>query len=85
MSQVDAAADDPLSRPSGILRITLTIMPESEPQEKSQDPTDKKPAVEEQSESGYYYDDAHGYENFDPEKDDEEVKECDEISDEVDR
>ena len=30
--------------------------------------------AEDQKERGYYYDDAHGYEKFDPEGDEEEIE-----------
>lgn len=43
-----------------------------------QDPKEKKPCVEltdswekDQAEHGYYYDDAHGYEQFNPESDED--------------
>lgn len=37
-------------------------------------PTEKEGAwAEDQREHGYYYDDAHGYERYEPEKDEEEI------------
>ncbi|MBX3295409.1 MAG: hypothetical protein KF762_06830 [Acidobacteria bacterium] len=53
----------------------IVIMPENDPQKKR--PEDKKANVESEdaNKPSYYYDDAHGYEDFDPdeeENDDEE-------------
>jgi len=47
-------------------------MPENDPQKKR--PEDKEADIQSQDKNlpSYYYDDAHGYEDFDPEADDEE-------------
>lgn len=49
---------------------------ESEITEKQKDATWEK----DQKERSYYYDDAHGYEAFDPEGDDDEDDETDELA-----
>ena len=55
------------------LRIDYKLsMPEN--QSKKKDGT----AADDQKERGYYYDDAHGYENYEPEEEEEE--QCEEPS-----
>lgn len=44
---------------------------------KKKEPTRTENWAEDQKERGYYYDDAHGYEAFDPDKDDAEDEEDD--------
>lgn len=46
-------------------------MPEIQKDKKRKGPKEGS-AAEDQRERGYYYDDAHGYEEYDPEKEDDE-------------
>lgn len=48
------------------------MMPESDPQKKRPDDGEAEKENGEAAEPSYYYDDAHGYEDFDPEAEDEE-------------
>jgi hypothetical protein len=50
--------------------------PKEKPKTDEPEPKDSTWA-EDQKDRGYYYDDAHGYETFDPEKDDESDEEDD--------
>lgn len=50
-------------------------MPESGPQKKQPENGVAEMEDGETAEPSYYYDDAHGYEDFDPETDDEEEDE----------
>lgn len=45
---------------------------EKEPEKKMPDCGDETSWAEDQKENAYYYDDAHGYETFDPDADDDE-------------
>lgn len=47
---------------------------DQEPDEKQIPERENSAAVEDINERGYYYDDAHGYENFDPEDKDDEAE-----------
>lgn len=47
---------------------------DQEPDEKQIPESENSAAVEDINERGYYYDDAHGYENFDPEDKDDEAE-----------
>lgn len=47
-------------------------MPENPKKEPETDACEEpEPAVEDQQKRGYYYDDSHGYQTFDPNEDDE--------------
>lgn len=50
---------------------------EKEPEEKTPDCGDESSWAEDQKENTYYYDDAHGYETFDPNADDDDGDEDD--------
>ena len=50
-------------------------MPENDPQKKQPENVAAEREDGEAAEPSYYYDDAHGYEDFDPEADDEEEDE----------
>ena len=52
----------------------MTDEAKPETPDKQKEPKRTENWEEDQNERGYYYDDAHGYEAFDPEVDDEEVE-----------
>lgn len=50
----------------------IVIMPENDPQRKRPEDEEADKESDDTGKPSYYYDDAHGYEDFDPEADDEE-------------